>query len=221
VKAVPARYTLPVAEELTKARVRAALAGDEVALRTLIDALMPVVQSRAARALGRYRPRARDTRQELADLVQEVFADLFDENGRVLRQWDPARGLSLRNFVGLVSQRTLGALLSSGRRTPWPDDPTDPGTLELLVGQTSDPAPRMESRDELERILDRMMQALSPRSLELFHRLCVLEEDVRVVANSTGMTEQAVYAARARFSRLAQKVAQEVALETPEHRGGV
>lgn len=196
-------------EELDPVRVRAALEGEPVALRALIDALMPVVQSRAARALARYRPAARDSRQEQADLVQEVFAALFEQKGRVLKQWDPARGLSLRNFVGLVAQRTLGGILRSGRRTPWPDDPTEQDALERLDSLTYDPATHIESRDELEMLLDRLMQELSPRSLELFHRLCVCQEEVRDVAHSTGMTEQAVYAARGRLEKLARKLAEE------------
>jgi len=198
-----------VNDELNPARILKALEGSPQELRCLIDSLMPVVQSRTARALARYRPAARDSRQEQADLVQEVFAALFEQQGRVLRQWDPARGLSLRNFVGLVSQRTLGGLLRSGRRTPWPDDPTEQDTLERLDALSYDPAPNIESRDELEMLLDRLMQELSPRSLELFHRLCVCQEEVRDVASSMGMTEQAVYAARSRLEKLARKLAEE------------
>lgn len=194
-------------EDLDQARVLSALDGDPSALRALIDALMPVIQSRAARALVRYRPVARDSRQEQADLTQEVFAALFEQEGRVLRQWDPERGLSLRNFVGLVAQRTLGGILRSGRRTPWPDDPTEQEALERLDSLAYDPAPRIESRADLELLLDRLMQELSPRSLELFHRLCVCQEEVRDVASSTGMSEQAVYAARSRLEKLARKLA--------------
>ena len=192
---------------LTLQQVRRALDGDAALLRRLVDELMPVVQSRATRALYRYRPRTRDAQQELSDLVQETFSSLFENDGYVLRRWQPDRGLSLRNFVGLVSQRTLGALLRSGKRTPWPDDPTDPGALELAG--TMDPAPQIESRAELETLLDRLQQVLSPRALELFQRLYVLQEEVRTVAERTGMTEQAVYAAKARLERLARKLAQE------------
>jgi len=205
-----------VNEDLDQARVLSALDGDPSALRALIDALMPVVQSRAARALVRYRPAARDSRQEQADLTQEVFAALFEQQGRVLRQWDPARGLSLRNFVGLVAQRTLGGILRSGRRTPWPDDPTEQEALERLDSLSYDPAPRIESRADLEALLDRLMQELSPRSLELFHRLCVRQEEVRDVASSTGMSEQAVYAARSRLEKLARKLAAD---STPAGKG--
>ncbi len=194
---------------LTLLQVRRGLDGDAALLRRLVDELMPVVQSRAARALYRYRPRSRDAQQELADLVQETFSSLFENDGYVLRQWHPDRGLSLRNFVGLVSQRTIGGILRSGKRTPWPDDPTDPHDFDNAAHGSLDPAPRMESRAELEALLDRLQQVLSPHALELFQRLYVLQEDVRTVAERTGMTEQAVYAAKARLERVARKLAHE------------
>lgn len=194
---------------LTLPEVHRGLDGDAVLLRRLVEELMPVVQSRAARALHRYRPRTRDVQQELSDLVQETFSSLFENDGYVLRRWDPERGLSLRNFVGLVSERTVGGILRSGKRTPWPDEPTDPVDLEHSDFGTSDPSPRIESRAQLETLLDRLQQVLSPRALELFQRLYVLQEDVRTVAERTGMTEQAVYAAKARLERTARKLAQE------------
>lgn len=177
----------------------------------LVDFLMPVVQSRAARALSRYRPRGRDSRQDVEDLVQEIYVALFENDGRVLKSWDPERGLSLRNFVGLVSQRTAHGILRSGRRTPWPDDPTDPTDLESLDETSRDPLPRIHSRAELSRLMDRLSDELSPRGLTLFYRLCVNQEDVRAVAQTTGMTEQAVYAFRKRLERTARDIALELA----------
>jgi hypothetical protein len=73
---------------------------------------MRVVQSRAARALSRYRPRGRDTRQDVEDLVQEIYLALFEQDGRVLKSWDPDRGLSLRNFVVSAAAAALLMLRS-------------------------------------------------------------------------------------------------------------
>lgn len=207
-------------EEVSQARIRAALAGDAQALRALVDTLMPVIQSRAARALARYRPRSRDARQDVEDMVQEIFAALFEEEGRVLKHWDPARGLSLRNFVGLVAQRTAHGILRSGKRTPWPDDPTAPLDLEALDEASEDPMPRLDSRAELELLMERLTQELSPRGLTLFHRLCVQQEDVRAVAQSTGMTEQAVYAFRKRLEHTARDIAQEIREASPRKEAG-
>ena len=72
------------------------LAGDAASSRALVAALLPVVQARVARVLVRRRGGSgRDVRQEVEDLSQEVFAILFADGARVLRAWDPSRGLSL------------------------------------------------------------------------------------------------------------------------------
>ena len=54
----------------------------------------------------------RDIRQEVEDLSQEVFLQLFAEGGRVLATWQPERGLTLLNFVGLVDPSKPPAALT-------------------------------------------------------------------------------------------------------------
>ena len=102
-----------------------ALSGDPAALTRLVALLTPVIQARVARTLlaRRFRLAAgRDVRQEVEDLSQEVFLALFARGGRVLRAWEPERGLSLENFVGLVAERQVLSFLRSSRRNPWPEE---------------------------------------------------------------------------------------------------
>ncbi len=200
-------------DELSPLDIRRALDGDVKTLRRLVDGLMPVVQSRAGRAVARFRPSSRDPRQEVEDIVQEIFAALFEQDGRALRTWDPSRGLSLRNFVGLVSQRTAYAVLKSGKRTPWPDDPTSSEVLESRMEMTTDPTARIDSRAHLEDLLEKLRQTLSPQGLVLFHRLCIQQEEVQEVASTMGMTEQAVYAFRRRLEKTAQRLSFELSAE--------
>src|SRR5689334_24844964 len=95
--------------EWTPERIEAALSGDEGALRGLLRELTPVIQARVARALLRRRGLARgeDPRQRLADIAQDVYLELFRDRAKLLRSWDPARGLSLTNFVGLVAEQRV------------------------------------------------------------------------------------------------------------------
>src|SRR5215471_16061481 len=90
--------------------VKAALAGDRRATEDLVGRLARVIQVRVGVALLRRRhaARGRTLAQEVEDLMQEVFAALFEQDGRVLRRWDPARGLSLKSYVGLVAEREAG-----------------------------------------------------------------------------------------------------------------
>ncbi len=193
-----------------RALLEQALAGDRAAARRLVTTLMPVVQARVARILVRRRGASgRDVRQEVEDLAQEVFAALFADGGKVLRAWDPTRGLTLTNFCGLIAEREAASILRSGRRSPWTDAATELDELEKSLASVPDAEMRVSSREQLERLVDRLREALSPRGLELFHRLVVEEETVESVCAATGMSADAVYAWRSRIGKLVRKLAAE------------
>lgn len=192
------------------------LGGDAAATRRLVGALVPVVQARVARTLVRRRGGSgRDVRQEVEDLVQEVFAALFENDARVLRAWDASRGLSLASFCGLVAEREAASILRSGRRSPWSADATEAEEIERALGSAPPAAGALESREQILRVLDRAREALSPLGLEMLQRLVVEEEDVDVVCASTGMTPDAVYAWRSRLGKLVRKIAVELADSAP------
>jgi RNA polymerase sigma-70 factor (ECF subfamily) len=193
-----------------------ALSGDPSAVRELVAKLLPIIQVRVARILARRRTRgARDVRQEVEDFAQEVFVALFEADGRVLRAWDPERGLSLASFCGLVAEREVASILRSGRRSPWTEDATANEDLEEAVGATLETELGIASRDQLRRLTDRLREELSPRGLELFQRLIVEEESVESVAQSTKMSAAAVYAWRSRFGKLARALARELFASDP------
>jgi RNA polymerase sigma-70 factor (ECF subfamily) len=193
-----------------------ALAGDAAATRRLVHALLPVVQARVARTLVRRRGGSgRDVRQEVGDLAQEVFAALFADDARVLRAWDPSRGLSLASFCGLVAEREAASILRSGRRSPWTEAATEMEDLEKDLGEAPGAEVHVATREQLERLVDRLREELSPRGLELFHRLVVEEEAVESVCASTGLTADAVYAWKSRIGKLVRRIAAELAQSEP------
>ncbi len=101
--------------------VQRALGGDEPALSRLVAALTPVIQARVARSLLLRRSGAasgRDIRQEVENLTQEIFLVLFADNGKVLRTWQPERGLTLLSFVGLVAERARRLVAETSEKTP-------------------------------------------------------------------------------------------------------
>jgi len=197
---------------LDEATLREAIDGDRVAIRAVVTALTPVVQARVVRGLLRRRParEGRDIRQEVDDMMQEVFAALFAHGGRALRAWAPDRGLSLENFVGLIAERQVVTILRSQRRNPWRDVPEELDALEPRAIPDEGGAPGIESRSSLELLLDRLREALSPRGLELFQRLYVEEEPVEEVARSMSMTREAIYAWRNRVSKVLAGLAGEI-----------
>lgn len=183
--------------------VQSTLRGEPQAARRLVDDLYPVVQARVARILHRTgRATTRTARQDVDDLVQEVFATLFDRDGRALRAWDPDRGLSLANFVGLLAERSTLSILRSGRRNPHREDPTADADLEAYADPGLLPEPAAVSRDLLVALLDRLRLALSPTGMQIFELLFVDERPVDEVMSTMKMSADAVYAWRSRLRKL-------------------
>lgn len=195
--------------------VSGALAGDEAALARLVDRLTPVVQARVARALLLSGPAERRgaLRQQVEDLSQEVFLALFRDGARVLRSWEPERGLSLDNFVGLVARRRTLSLLRSGRGAARAEEPADDGELQR-VAPPGDPGGGPErqavGRDQLRRLLRRLQEDLSPLGWHLFQLLLVEERPVDEVERTTRMSRDALYAWRSRLRRRARHLLDEI-----------
>ena len=191
------------------------LAGHPRAARGLIDLLYPVVQARVARVLLRSAGARRgNPRQEIDDLTQEVFASLFEHQGRALRSWDRQRGLSLPNFVGLLAERCALSILRSGRRTPF-SSADEERKLDGLPEPGPGPEPAAMSRQLLELLLERLQLALSPLGFHLFQLLYVEERAPEEVAASARMSADAVYAWRSRLRKLANHLATELAVAAP------
>ena len=176
--------------------VRRALAGDQTAQTRLVARLTPVVQARVARTLLAYRSRlgsGRDVRQEVEDLSQEVFLSLFTRDAHILRSWQAERGLSLENFVGLVAQRQVVSFLRSGKRNPWQEEPWPAEDLDA-ISEDQGPEVITASREQLDLLLERLREELSPLGYQIFELLFVRELSVRETMAATGLTDDAVYA---------------------------
>ncbi len=194
----------PISQE-----IESALTGDPAAVERLVALLTPVIQARVARTLLTYRrggAAGRDVHQEVADLVQEVFLLLFANRGKVLLSWQPERGLTLENFVGLVAERQTLSLLRSGRRSPWKEDPTLEEDLDLHQASHPEPEDVVASRDQLRRLFQRLKEELSPLGRRLFDLIFVQERDVGEVVGITGLSSDAVYAWRSRLRKLARRL---------------
>jgi len=190
-------------DELTQERLLRALSGDLRELRSLVETMVPVVRARVVRSLSRY-PHAYGS-AEVEDLTQEVFATLFAADAKLLRKWEPERGLSLRNFVGLLTQHRVAELLR-GKLLPMRSE-TSLDESQLRVAQP-DPAQDGEglftSQDVLKRLLTHLEATLSVRGLELFERLYVKNETVAQICEDTGMSAEAVYKWRSRLAKAAR-----------------
>lgn len=198
------------------ASVREALVGDQAAMSRLVATLTPVIQARVARTLlarRSYLSAHRSVRQEVEDLTQEIFLSLFVKGGHVLRGWDGERGLSLENFVGLVSERHVVSFLRSARRNPWKEEPESPGVLDAPAREPG-PEEAAVSREQLRLLLERLRETLSPLGRHVFELLFVQELSVPETMATSGLSADAVYAWRSRLRRLAKHLMAELSGKT-------
>jgi DNA-directed RNA polymerase specialized sigma24 family protein len=194
--------------ENAEALIRQALDGDARSVRILVDQLSPGVAKRVAATLWQ-RTRRRSVAQEVNDFVQDVFLSLFQADGKALRAWDPARGMSLERFVGMLAQHQVISILRSGRTSPWRDEPTETEELDALGETTITPESVASARQDLRLLLDRVREGLSPRGLELFQRIIVDEEAPEALMASTGLTRDAIYQWKSRLLRTMRALAED------------
>lgn len=191
---------------LTQRQLAAALRGDGQALAWIIDHLTPVIQARLTRLLLRHtsaHPQGED-RKELEDLVQEVFLSLFADGAKVLHRWDPERGASLLNYVGLVAERHAISLLRARHR--WlPTEALDAAQPEP-PSEGSDPENEATARQSLRHLLDRLQGHVSPLGWNVFRLLFVEERSVADIETEVGLSSDAVYAWRSRLRKLARRL---------------
>ena len=190
-------------ESETILELEGVLAGDRGKVRAFVDRVTPVIQARVARLLlTHYRAAANDRiREEVADLSQEVFVALFAEKGRVLRGWDPQKGLSLLNYVGLVAHRLTLSALRTRKRNPFSEEPTEDASLEGLREGSPSAEAQVTSRDLLQKVFQRTEAGLSPTGRRLFRLIFIEERDVGEITGDTGMTDAAVYAWKSRLNK--------------------
>lgn len=188
--------------------IERALRGDSAAVRSLVDALTPAIQSTVARVLLRSGARlGRDVRSDVADLTQEVFERLFADGGKLLREWSPERGASLAGFVKIVAERHAISVLRSRRRSPFAEEPRDHEGLER--GSAS-PERWILERDVLEEVCRRLRASLSAQGQRAFELLFVEEHEPEDVGAALGISRDAVYMWRTRIRQAAREVAAEL-----------
>ena len=127
-----------------------------------------------------------------------------------LRDWEPARGLSLLNFVGLIAERQVISIVRRDRLIPFVQGPSLDKDPEVLpASDQRDPEDRVESRF----LLDAIILSLSARELVLFQRLILSGESVQDICRSGDWTPSAVYTWRSRFAKRARELAGKIRAE--------
>jgi DNA-directed RNA polymerase specialized sigma24 family protein len=184
--------------------------------RNLVSELSRVIRTRAARAIPRYSEAdigRRELKGYVEELTQDVLLVIFAERARVLREWDPAGGLSLRNYVGLVAEREVADILRSVSRRPWNvlRPQLEAGDPELAMSPGAEP--RVHARDMLASIVSRLHEERSPLAAKLFKLLFIDECSIEEACAATGLSRCAIYAWRSRLPKMVRRIEQAMSIE--------
>ncbi len=196
--------------------VRRALAGDPAARTSLVELLYRTVRWEIVRVLQRHAATGRDPNQEVDDLIQEVFCALFADDAKALRAWCPDGGRSVIRFVGWYARHQALAILRSGRRSPWVDDPTDFAGEGHEIADPGSIEDRVLDRDLLAKVLDRFYADATPRMVQMFVLLFVEQVEVEEICTATGLVRGAVYKWRERLKRRIGQIADALESEPEE-----
>lgn len=195
----------------SEAAIRRALEGPAELQRGLAVWLLGIVDREIRLTLRPIAVRhGRDLRDVAEDLVQDVLLVLLHQDGRVLRAWDPARGMKLRSFVSLVVRRFVYRKFRGFRGNPWSSEPAAEASIAALLDDGITPGPSLladiEYRLQLDAILEVLRGELNERDWRLFTKLFVEQCSPADVGGEEGMTENSVHKWSSRFHQRVRRL---------------
>jgi RNA polymerase sigma factor (sigma-70 family) len=205
--------------DATASLIDRALARDPWALRALVERLRGSVQWEAKGVLERSAParRPRAQRQDLEDLVQEIFYGLLNDDARALRAWKHDGGRSLENFVRWYARRQAISILRTGKRRPWLGEPALEETEET-TGSTADLLPVLEARNLLATLLEQLPLVLGPEQLHLFELAFIEDLPADKICQQLQLSSEVVYQRLSRLRRQVRAVAEQLTTDGPPPR---
>jgi RNA polymerase sigma factor (sigma-70 family) len=189
--------------KITAELVEHAIAGDTGAVHKLIQALTPLFMYRIGRVLFRNGFRSRHL---LEDACQDTFVALLVDDGRLLRAWDPLRGMSFENYSGLIAKRIALNYVRQMKDRVF-DDEQIYGHLEPAADSSKTPERLAMSRQMLERIFEVLKTEQSALGQRLFELLFIEARDPEEVCAIMSMKKGAVYVWRSRLGLRIEEIA--------------
>lgn len=180
------------------------------ALSRLIRHLEPVIRIRANRRLEMAQGPSRIRRTDVDDLIQEVWLQLFADDFRVLRMWNPERGRNLRSFVAMVATRFCIDLLRGRRINPHREIMRGLEEIEQDAGLVDELESRAAARSLLEVLVISMRDILSKDGATLLQLMYLEGASPQEAAQKTGLPKTKIYNQRRRITELARKLAREL-----------
>lgn len=172
--------------------LRRAVRGEAGPVRIVTRRLNPAIQARVMRVLRRLTPAHLD---DAPDVVQGVWLALLKDEGRQLLAFDPARGISLEAYVGMIAERETRNHIqhrAAGVRRPSEGfAPLEDADLEAAA--TPSPEAEVGGRELEARLLAYLEANLGERGLAVLRIVFTDEQTPEAAAQMLGCTLQVVY----------------------------
>jgi RNA polymerase sigma factor (sigma-70 family) len=162
------------------------LKGDQSAAQALVKILTPIFAKEAQFAIWRIR----GTPEDVKELVNDIFADLFEGQAAALRRYDPEKRASPEGyFRGFARLRCMGFARDERNRVfEQLMDPSDVGTLQAGSHPEQESVQDLDAQRRLQQILD----LLSPPDQELF-RLKITGQETEAICEALGINREVYF----------------------------
>jgi RNA polymerase sigma-70 factor, ECF subfamily len=170
--AAPARTAMttePASDDLQL--IQTCIQGKADAWRTFIMRYSPLVYYVIRKVL--YARSADVSREELADLHNDIFTSIIDRQGRKLRQYEGKNGCSVSSWVRVIAVRAAIDHLKKRRDAASLSDEAVSGEAERTALAAATPLTILENQEQ-QQLLRELIDELPPKD-QLFIRLFYFE----------------------------------------------
>jgi len=191
--------------------VSQAVAGNKAAIGLLVSNLTPVIQLAVAHILRRSTPPYQHNHVDLdiADYCQNVFMLLFKNNSKVLKDWDPAKGMNLKSYISLIAKRQVISSLRKVKFTQSLDDDSINENIESFL-KTPDEGHQFVNRHLLIRIISCLKNEISEFGYEIFVQIFLYGFSAEEIANKTNLSKNSIYVWKNRLKKHVKKISDDL-----------
>lgn len=154
--------------------------------------------------------------EEMADLHNDLFVALFEDDCRRLRAYRGDNGCSVRSWIRIITiRRCLDALRRRRVQVSIDVEPDEPGPrAPTLVSDEPDPLEALLARDRAERRaqLDALTEGLSERDRLLLEMIYVRKMSADAIAATLRIKKGALYTRKTRLIKRLNALAVEAGL---------
>ena len=183
------------------------IAGNRAAIRLLIENLTPVIQLAVVHILKRCTQSYQHNHihLEVTDYCQEIFILIFKNNSKILRDWNPDKGMNLKSYISLITKRRVISSLRNIKFTQSLDDDTIDTNIDSFL-KTPDEESQFINRHLLYRIIKSLKNEISSFGYEIFVQIFLYGYSAEEVASKMNLTKNSVYVWKNRLKAQAKNI---------------